>query len=211
MVFFIYFFSILICFLINCSPKNNVAPRNITSSNKESILSNNTKHKSTDKIVEKAVDIKISKIDNSNIDSTNINDEQKIIEQEVERLKRAAHEVLPELESVSKGEGNNPPLVKIKNESVYQLTVWFAGLCSKKVIVPPTKNIELSFCPGNYVIAAKLDTNHVKPFIAEETMLDEGSIYSLTFYIMTPEENEKNIDIKTKVIKNNSSKTEQNL
>jgi hypothetical protein len=100
----------------------------------------------------------------------------------VEKIINDKHGQLPPLEKVSDG-GVGDPVAEIINETQFELTIWFAGKCAHKTLVPPRGRITAVFCPGTYHIAAMVNNNEYLPLVRENQKFDGGVGYQLKVII----------------------------
>lgn len=175
---------LFLLFMVGCGTRNHLPSKNrntTASSSKQKELMHNEKIKyNIESDDREEGDRKTNEIQYTK------REEAEKIKREIEELMQIEHGTLPELQSIGIEDSSSPPVIKITNDTDYELTVWLSGLCAQKIVLSPHKEYEMAFCPGNYIIAAKLNTPYIKPFIGKETLLEAGNKYFLTFFVMTP-------------------------
>jgi hypothetical protein len=88
------------------------------------------------------------------------------------------HDQLPEVKVVSQG-GVGDPVTEIKNETPFNLTLWFAGQCAHHTEVKAGTTATVVFCPGQYNIAAVVDNKNFLPLVRENQEFKGGTAYVL--------------------------------
>ena len=72
--------------------------------------------------------------------------------------------------------------MNVKNSTAYELSVFFDGSVSKKLILAPGSSQDLDLDPGAFHVAGRVAAAHVRPFYGEETYAGSAR-YSMEFYI----------------------------
>lgn len=101
---------------------------------------------------------------------------------EVREIMRSKHAELPPLEETPT-DTDQDPRAEVINSTPYELTVWFVGNCSAKLILAPDDKQTTSFCAGAYHIAAKVASNDFLPLVREDQQFAVGLSYKLTIQI----------------------------
>jgi hypothetical protein len=101
---------------------------------------------------------------------------------QVERIRSGKHGQLPELTTESSG-GEGDPVTKIRNQTSFKLTIWFAGKCSHQVEVPAGTDVTAIFCAGKYNLAAMVDDRAFLPLVREDQDFEKGVLYKLEFFV----------------------------
>jgi hypothetical protein len=101
---------------------------------------------------------------------------------QVERIRAGAHGKLPPLTTTASG-GAGDPVTKIRNQTQFRLTIWFAGKCSHQVDVPPETDVTAIFCAGRYNLAAMVDDRAFLPLVREDQDFEKGVQYRLDFFV----------------------------
>ena len=103
----------------------------------------------------------------------------------VERIRNSAHGELPPLTATPSGTGGDP-VTKIRNQTQFKLTIWFAGKCSHEVEVPAATDVTAAFCAGRYNLAAAVDDSGFLPLVREDQDFENGVQYLLEFFVKKP-------------------------
>jgi hypothetical protein len=101
---------------------------------------------------------------------------------QVERIRSGKHGQLPEITAESSG-GEGDPVTKIRNQTQFKLTIWFAGKCSHQVEVPAGTDVTAIFCAGKYNLAAMVDDRAFLPLVREDQDFEKGVQYKLEFFV----------------------------
>lgn len=101
---------------------------------------------------------------------------------QVERIRAGVHGQLPPLTTTASG-GAGDPVTKIRNQTQFKLTIWFAGKCSHQVEVPPETDVTAIFCAGRYNLAAMVDDRAFLPLVREDQDFEKGVEYRLDFFV----------------------------
>ena len=104
---------------------------------------------------------------------------------QVERIRSGKHGQLPALTAESSG-GEGDPITKIRNQTQFKLTIWFAGKCSNQVEVPAGTDVTAIFCAGRYNLAAMVDESAFLPLVREDQDFEKGVQYKLEFFVKKP-------------------------
>jgi hypothetical protein len=96
----------------------------------------------------------------------------------VTRIMEKKHRELPEAKVVSQG-GVGDPVTEIKNETPFNLTLWFAGQCAHHTEVKAMTTATVVFCPGKYNIAAVVDNRDFLPLVRQNQEFKGGTAYVL--------------------------------
>lgn len=95
---------------------------------------------------------------------------------QVHRVKSGEHGALPPAAPVSAG-GLGDPVTEIRNDTQFELTIWFAGKCPQEVKVPSRTSKMIAFCPGTYHIATEVEDKDYLPLIRENQEFKAGTGY----------------------------------
>lgn len=132
----------------------------------------------------RALDVRIEEVDSDTLDALD-RDEARLVAEDVAARRAARHEALPAVErSDAAGEADAWPLVTVRNNTPNGLVVWFAGPCARAVALAAQATQSVELCEGRYDIAAQLASPDFLPFVGNGDEVENGSRYSLTFYVL---------------------------
>lgn len=108
-----------------------------------------------------------------------------IIDLEVENIFRGEHGYLPPMNKISSyGYGQSKPTtntIEIYNDTAYELTVWYSGSTSKKIVLNPRRSTTFTLPNGPYKVAASVKASNVTKYAGNENLT--GGSYESKFYI----------------------------
>jgi hypothetical protein len=104
------------------------------------------------------------------------------ISDEVAKIRGLPHVAPPPAQISTGGSASyGRTTMTIKNSTAYELSVFFDGPVSTKVVLSPGASQDLDLAAGTFKVAGRVAAANVLPFYGEETY---GSArYSVTFYI----------------------------
>ena len=110
--------------------------------------------------------------------------EKKIIDKEVDIILAGSHGNLPAPQKTSfENSYMSTTEINIENNTKYNLTVFYSGPTSKRILLTPNASNTIVLDPGKYKVAAKVNASNIRPFAGRHD-LNSGK-YSETFYIVT--------------------------
>ncbi len=110
--------------------------------------------------------------------------EKRMVDLEVDAIFKGDHGTLPSMNRISSGEDDvTTNQIEIYNNTQYNLTVYYSGLQSKKVVFSPKERITIELVNGEYRIAASVDAADVGNYAGTEKL--EGGSYDIEYYIVT--------------------------
>lgn len=131
----------------------------------------------------RALDVRIEELDSETLEALE-HDEARLVAQDVAARRAARHEELPTVERSAGAEADAWPLVTVRNNTPNGLVIWFAGPCARAIALAAQGTQSVELCEGRYDIAAQLASPDFLPFVGNGDEVENGSRYSLTFYVL---------------------------
>lgn len=122
---------------------------------------------------------------------------KKVIDIEVDNFMSEEHEILPPAEKKKNTYGTTSS-IQIHNDTEYELTIYYSGSDSKKIILQPQKKTTIKLKNGQYRCVASVDAN-VRKYGGTDNF--DGGEYSITFYISKGYAPNINLNYKSPIIK----------
>jgi len=112
---------------------------------------------------------------------------KKVIDLEVANIFKGDYGYMPPMNKTSSNRfGTTKPTtnsIEIYNNTAYELTVWYSGADSKKIILPPRNRRSFTLPNGPYKVAASVKASNVTKYAGNERL--DGGEYESEFYIQT--------------------------
>jgi TPR repeat protein len=105
------------------------------------------------------------------------------VHDETEKIRIGPHAQMPPAQrSATSGTVWGTTTMTVQNSTPYELTVFYDGPVSKKLILAPGASQVVNLAPGAFHVAGRVSAPDVLPFYGEESY-DGSASYSETFYI----------------------------
>ena len=89
------------------------------------------------------------------------------VESELAQIRLGAHADMPKLAARSSG-GRGPAILRIRNDTGYELTLFYAGLQTLKQTVGRSDTITLRLPPGRYEVGGRVQGPNVLPYYGQQ-------------------------------------------
>lgn len=111
--------------------------------------------------------------------------EKRIVELGIKRIMQGEYSSLPMMQSSSVNTTNNKAvsLIRISNQTSFNLTIYHSGIDSKRVKLAPRQSSTITLKKGNYNIAAMVDAPNVSKYAGSQYLSNDE--YTVSYYIET--------------------------
>ncbi len=106
--------------------------------------------------------------------------QKRIIDMEVAAIAAGDHGALPKAEASGAPRGTRTKIA-LQNDTGHELTVWFSGKESSKVVLAVGLSQTVNLPNGTFKVAASVNAAHVRNYYGTDEY--KGGVYDLSFYI----------------------------